>query len=194
MKVFLDGKLYKQSNSLKELKNILDGIKEQISEGEILQIKVNDRFVDSIEDDWQTEDIETVEAYVKKPEELVLEGIGDGIRYIPELVEYLGKTSRYFQVGRVGEGIDLFIKELEGLEWLNHILSGLNFYYVAPGKIEIEGFEDNLNDFQSVLRELMEAWKNQDYVLISDLIEYELINNLEIWEEEFIKLQEISGE
>lgn len=97
-------------------------------------------------------------------------------RYSDKLIPAVEKTVKYFRSQREDQAINLLIPVIEGLQWTvevafktKHILED-NGVTVQEGKV---------ND---TLKELVDALENQDYVLIGDLLEYEILEMLRNWQ------------
>ena len=84
----------------------------------------------------------------------------DGIRAITELI----------QSGKEFEAINLIPQVSDGLDWINQALNYTKEYHL-----------DNLNlsQINEFINEICEALENEDYILISDLFNYEIIPILE---------------
>ena len=87
---------------------------------------------------------------------------------------------------------------------LNNFINGINelnqLLYSLGDLLEVDyeelNYEENslnyyINEFnQFLLNDLIPAMENQDYILLSDLINYELEKHLETYKKAFIKLKE----
>ncbi len=115
----------------------------------------------------------------EKAIKLLEEAIEDGRVYLPRLKEGLAEVVTMLQEGREGEGINLFIRSLEGLEWLETVFSGIEHF---QGRSIFEDEQGNINTrYRQALADLLEAWENRDMVLISDLLEFEVVPVIEIF-------------
>ncbi|MDF2882750.1 MAG: hypothetical protein K0R54_3307 [Clostridiaceae bacterium] len=75
------------------------------------------------------------------------------------------KTSEYFQSYDEANGSKLMISIIDGLQWFLDAAVSCSILY---NKVDLI----NIN---SKFKELVEAFENQDYVLIGDLLQYELL-------------------
>lgn len=70
---------------------------------------------------------------------------------------------------REDQALELFIAALDGINWVlevtNHTQQILKSY----------GFDGDMSNVNSVLTEMMQALQYQDYVLLGDLLEYEIL-------------------
>lgn len=112
---------------------------------------------------------------------LLDEAIEDGKEYLPRLKEGLSKIAALLQEGREGEGINLFIESIEGLEWFGTVLEGMVCF---RGALINESGEDNISvRYRRILGDLLAAWENRDIVLIGDLLEFEIVPIIEEFQE-----------
>jgi len=117
------------------------------------------------------------DSIVETPENIVVESIQNGAEYLPVLAEGLRSVSRLCQEGREGEGINLFIEAIEGLEWLTSVLQGITTFNLqrTTTSSRDKSFNQLATEYNDKLTELSTAWENSDFVLVSDLLEYELV-------------------
>lgn len=168
MKVFIDGKEYKKgySNDISKAFNELE--KFVITSNKIIkEMKINGLPYDSVnlqEELKKTDAI--IEIETQTPEELMLESMKTAVEYLPRLENGLKQVSELIQKGEDGEAISLFITSIDGLEWFGTILTHIDRWVVKG--------EKHSEEYNSKLRELLNAWENQDMVLISDILEYEI--------------------
>ncbi len=117
-------------------------------------------------------DIETMALLVGTPRQVINDGLETAVTYLPILRSGLTDAAALFQEGREGEGISKFLEAVPGLEWLGQILSGAAMF--LDSSISQDSFRDSAAGYSKKLEELLEGWQNRDYVLIADLLEYEL--------------------
>lgn len=117
-------------------------------------------------------DIETMALLVGTPGQVITEGLETAISYLPILQSGLVDIAALFQEGREGEGISKFLEAVPGMEWLGQILSGA--VLIIDSNILQDSFRSSAAGYGKKLEELLEGWQNRDYVLIADLLEYEL--------------------
>lgn len=106
-------------------------------------------------------------------DQLIIETIESMENYLPKLIKALEEMAEHFQNGAQNEAIHQLPTAFEGIEWIVSAINGLrnNGYF-----IDLEVL--TLNKF---LIEVEDALKNQDYILLADLLEYEIKPILEEW-------------
>ncbi|WP_209121464.1 hypothetical protein [Alkalihalobacillus sp. BA299] len=95
--------------------------------------------------------------------------------YNLKLIPAIEKIIDDFRKQRENEALKLLIEAIEGINWsikvLYHTKDILKKYDVV--------FDEN--EINPILNEVTEAIKDEDYVLIADLLEYELLENFQTW-------------
>lgn len=89
------------------------------------------------------------------------------------------ECSKLFQSGQTSEGSESVITIIEGLQWIIDAIA----LTVDIQKEPIDSVEIN-----SKLYEIIDAFKNEDYILIGDLFEYEILPILTEWQEKISNL------
>lgn len=100
---------------------------------------------------------------------------------LQEAYEYLKKLDggarlaiECFNEGNQGKGYNLLAQIAEGLAWL------VDAFTLTQGAQKEKINRDELNE---VISELIEAMENRDENLIVELLEFELISRIELWQE-----------
>lgn len=115
--------------------------------------------------------------------ELKKEVINSAVEYLNKVVLGIGGIIEDFQSGREHRATNTMSQLIEGLQWLMQAIEGTRDLQ-GDDYIDISGVNPLFN-------QLTEAFENTDYVLMSDLLEYELTPVMKDWEE---KLTIVKGE
>jgi hypothetical protein len=92
--------------------------------------------------------------------------------YLPRLIEACDKITESIQANN-HEWFEIYEAFLEGLSWLASAISGIqNIDGTQLREIEI-------SEFNKVLKAMEDALFQKDYILLGDLLEYELKDKLE---------------
>ncbi|MFA5384588.1 MAG: hypothetical protein WC364_08000 [Eubacteriales bacterium] len=102
---------------------------------------------------------------VEKPNDLSNnEFYQSAVDYLPMLAKGLMAIAELMHNGNEADGAYFFTKATDGLRWLAGFLKN------------IKSFDcQELEELGNYLTSLLDAWENDDYVLIGDLLEYELV-------------------
>lgn len=95
--------------------------------------------------------------------------------YLPRLQEGAVSVAADFHQGRQAEAFDTMNDLIEGLNWYTEFLR--NILTLRPR--EGERAASCLSSLNRILAELVGAWERQDFTLLADLLEYELVPELE---------------
>ena len=99
--------------------------------------------------------------------------------YISKLKIGILECSKLFQSGQTSEGSESVITIIEGLQWIIDAIALTSDIQKEP--IDSAGINSKLN-------EIIDAFKNEDYILIGDLFEYEILPMLTDWQEKINKI------
>ena len=105
-------------------------------------------------------------------EQLVKETLISLKDYLDRLVPAVEEMSEYFVKQQESEGLKILVQAIEGLQWTMEVVT-----HTKP-TLETYGIEVDELRLQEVFGELTDALQNQDYVLVSDLIQYEILEFL----------------
>lgn len=99
-----------------------------------------------------------------------LDSLGD---YIPRLTRAAEKMAETLQGGDHHDAMQQLPSFIEGIEWVVQALNGLlkNGYYIDVETSSLNGY----------LIETEQAIQNQDFILLADLLEYEITPILTEW-------------
>lgn len=92
--------------------------------------------------------------------------------YFEKLIPALEKVVGYLRRQKEDRGINLFIEALEGLEWSIEII------FHGKDYLENTGFIFDKDEINYFLNELLSGIENEDYVLVADILEYEILSFL----------------
>jgi hypothetical protein len=125
-------------------------------------------------------------------ENSALEVLVEGCNYLGELHLFLLQAAKLYRSGDETKGREHFLELIQGLEWFVKITATVELLL----KIDFAGTRcagrtlaeavDNLN---GVLLDIIAAQEQRDTILITDLLEYELAPQLELWLEIFTMLR-----
>lgn len=94
------------------------------------------------------------------------------VEYTGRLINGINEAVGAFHEGMEGKGMDLVVLIIDGLKWSMEAISLTLDVQVEP--VDISEMVEPLN-------EMIEALENMDYVLIGDLLEYEILPKVEDW-------------
>ncbi|MEY7998805.1 hypothetical protein AB8U03_01110 [Clostridium sp. Mt-5] len=90
--------------------------------------------------------------------------------YMDNLKSGISSAVEKFQSGEENSALQIIPLVIDGLQWIVQVVTLTK---------DIQKGEIDLFEFNKKLNEVVEAIENEDYVLIGDLFEYEIIPSLE---------------
>ena len=103
--------------------------------------------------------------------------------YMPKLLHAVEELVDLLITSKETDALKLLTSIIEGLEWTLRSLSGLENIGVVR--------ELNLAQMNEILREMTNAFEKKDYVLLGDILQYEITEVLSDW---MLKLKDVKGE
>jgi len=158
------------------------------------------------------EGLQIVEFYSARTIDLAEEGLTDATQLLPSLAEDLPVVSAELRAGNIRDGLEMFAKCIEIVSWYVSLVTAVDIIFrradpsfrLDPAAAKTaedlspeadltaitaeEGPE--LRTFASVenlrqkLMDIEQAQENNDTLLLADLIEYEVLPIISIWEQE----------
>ena len=116
-------------------------------------------------------------------QEIMYEALNELNSYLARLNKGINDAVEYFRSEKEDEGIKLLIQIIEGLQWSMEV--------VFKTKPILEEYGINLDEGQlkELFKELISGLENKDYILIADLLEYEILELIRSWQEGLKKMQ-----
>ena len=96
-------------------------------------------------------------------------------QYIIKLINAIENAVKAFKQQKEDEGLKLLIQIIDGLSWVIETMVNL-MPVLQEHRLDADPEKINV-----LLRELLGAMENEDFVLISDLLEYEVLEILSSW-------------
>lgn len=124
---------------------------------------------------------------------LIRDALGDSMAHAVEMHRHALETAAAFRSGGERRALGHYIDFLNGFDTLIQALDctgralGVDFAATPFGATTITRFVEDLN---TLLSETMKAQERKDWVLLADLLEYELAPHLESWQQLFALLGE----
>lgn len=99
-----------------------------------------------------------------------LEALETAKIYINNLKEAIDKIYNYISEGRENDALVLIPNFTEGIEWLSEVLVLTK---------DVHKKDLNIDELNNILKEVIEAIENEDYILVGDLFKYEIYGILD---------------
>lgn len=112
---------------------------------------------------------------------------------LDQLIEDFADIADKYRLGEEIEASDKFSNSIDRLlAFMEYISSVQATYNLDFTQIDVAGvpLSDLLDDLKNDLEQMLSAQQDQDWVLLSDLLEYELVSKLEEWKKVIPLLQD----
>ena len=133
-------------------------------------------------------DINSLEVELADLKDLVATNLSNALDYLEKLIPGFDQAADLFRTGNEQEANKYYIQILDGMDWFSEVVN-----VVMSSEGEGQEPENSLRIRQAKLTDLMsqmlEANKNQDWVLLADILEYEMTPFYKEWQTILSKLK-----
>jgi hypothetical protein len=135
-------------------------------------------------------EIDSLEVELANLKDLVATNIANALDYLKKLIPGFEQAADLFRTGNEQEANKYYLQILDGIDWFSQVVNVI----MQPDDGETEMPDDeNLLVRQKKLTDLMsqmlKANENQDWVLLADILEYEMVPFYKDWENILSKLE-----
>ena len=185
MKISINGAETEESSFQGEtLKEVLDAILKNHQESYIRRIWLEGQEVSSSAQDTlmtSTSSIELLELELAYLADLLANNLGNAKEYLEKLIPGFQKAADLFRMGNEQEAHKFYLQILDGIDWFSQVV--LTIVKSWGNEVEGQRLEDRQERLTGLMAQMLEANQNQDWVLLADLLEYEMIPFYEDWQE-----------
>lgn len=129
-------------------------------------------------------DIKTLEINTMGEEEIAWRFLENGVRQLDLLIQAAEKVSELFRIADEAEANEHYAQLLESLRLFLHVVDQvkeiLNLDLSAIA-FENDTVEQRFEKLSEVINEMLKVQEEEDWIMLADLIEYELMPLLEEW-------------
>lgn len=173
----------------RNLREIIEQLEAEFSNrGEVIcEIHVNDVPLDDGDEakfaNSKREEIRKLAVRSNKPQALIADAIQSACVFVPELEKSCLATAELFRGSDLALAQKRFHETLEGCQWLVDTLMHVRGAASNIGEpiAHAERWYEAEKILMKAISELSEAYANRDYVLVADLLEYEVTGAMSIW-------------
>ena len=90
-------------------------------------------------------------------------------------------------MGNEQEANQYYLQVLDGIEWFSQVITLI--FNTQENKFEEKSLEKRQKQLTDLMAQMLEANQNQDWVLMADLMEYEMIPFYKVWQEVLSKIE-----
>ena len=188
MKVLVNGKEETISFMGETLGDLLSHIeKVGVAQGNVVRsIKIDgqESSPDSSEAQrTQISEIATLELEIATLADMINKNIENADAYLIRLIPGIEKSVELFRIGNEQEANKFFVKIVDGIDWFSQVLDIiLTAKEISPETVfEGKSIQDRRTSLVGLTQQMVDANKNQDWVLLADLLEYEILPYYQEW-------------
>ena len=128
-------------------------------------------------------EIETLEIEISTLSDIVNKNIENADAYLIRLIPGIEKSVELFRMGNEQEANKFFINIIDGIDWLSQVLDMiLAAKAISPDTVfDGKSIQDRQASLVDFTQQMVDANKNQDWVLLADLLEYEILPYYQEW-------------
>ena len=196
MKVSINGVAQEESDFEGEtVSAILDAMVQQTPDSYIRRIWLDDQEFPS--DDREAlqkkpSDIDSLEVELANLKDLVATNLANALDYLKKLIPGFEQAADLFRAGNEQEANKYYLQILDGIEWFSQVVSVIMSPDEGETKLpdtDDESLEVRQKKLTDLMSQMLEANQNQDWVLLADILEYEMVTFYKDWEKILSKLE-----
>ena len=137
-------------------------------------------------------DIDSLEVELANLKDLVATNLANALNYLKKLIPGFEQAADLFRAGSEQEANKYYLQILDGIDWFSQVVSVI----MSPdeGETELpdtddESLEVRQKKLTDLMSQMLEANENQDWVLLADILEYEMVPFYKDWEKILSKLE-----
>ena len=185
MKISINGAEAEESSFQGEtLKEVLDVILKSRRDSYVRRIWLEGQEVSSSAMDTlmtSITSIELLELELAHLGDLLANNLANAKEYLEKLIPGFQKAADLFRIGNEQEAHKFYLHILDGIDWFSQVV--LNIVKSRGNQVEGQSLGDRQEKLTGLMAQMLEANQNQDWVLMADLLEYEMIPYYEDWQE-----------
>ena len=188
MKLLVNGKEETVSNMGETLGDLLLHIeKEGVPQGNVVRsIKIDGEKSSPDSPEAQKtplSEIATLEVEISTLSDIINKNIENADAYLIRLIPGIEKSVELFRMDNEQEANKFFINIIDGIDWLSQVLDMiLTAKAISPDTVfDGKSIQDRRARLVDLTEQMVGANKNQDWVLLADLLEYEILPYYQEW-------------
>ncbi len=134
---------------------------------------------------------ERIEITTGTLQEIARESLDEALSYLDRVERVIPSLASSFQASPGPEAFENLKELYTGFYWLNMLVDRLaKNLKVSFSDVLLRGspLREHNEKFVSILRQLVESQEKADFVLVADLLEYEVLPLIPVWKELFVDL------
>ncbi|MBT5376550.1 MAG: hypothetical protein HOL15_07030 [Nitrospinaceae bacterium] len=171
------------------LKEVLDAILKNREDSYIRRVWLDGQEVSSTAQDslmTSTSSIALLELEVANLQDVLANNLVNVKEYLEKLIPGFQKAADLFRMENEQEANKYYLQILDGVDWFSQVI--VTIMQSWGEKLEGQSLEERQKKQTEFMAQMLEANQNQDWVLMADILEYEMIPLYEDWREVLAKI------
>ena len=185
MKIFINGSETQDPSFQGEtLEEVMNAILKNRQNSYIRRVWLDGKEVSSNAQDTAKTSAASVgllELELAQLQDLLANNLTNAKAYLEKLIPGFQKAADLFRMGNEQEANQYYLQVLDGIDWFSQVV--LTIVNAQEKKFEEKSLEERQKELTGLMAQMLEANENQDWVLLADLLEYEMIPFYKDWQE-----------
>ena len=188
MKLLINGKEETLALTGETLADFLAHVEQGgVAQGNVVRsVKLNGQessLESSVSQQTLLSEIETLEVEVATLSGIINKNIENADAYLVRLIPGIEKAIELFRTGNEQEANQFFINIVDGMDWFSQVLDMILVAKEISPNTVIDGksIQDRRAYLVNFSQQMVDANKNKDWVLLADLLEYEILPYYKEW-------------
>jgi hypothetical protein len=134
-----------------------------------------------------------IDIYTGKIWEIAQDSICEAVAYLDRIQAIIPSLAMNMQIAPGPEAFQDLKQLYDGFYWLSILVGRLeSTFEINPALVSVggEAASEQLAKFGAIVKQLVEAQEGGDYILVADLLEYEVLPLVPVWKEMFTLFKE----
>ena len=185
MKIFINGSETQDPSFQGEtLEEVMNAILKNRQNFYIRRVWLDGKEVSSSAQDTSkisAANVDLLELELAQLQDLLANNLTNAKAYLEKLIPGFQKAADLFRMGNEQEANQYYLQVLDGIDWFSQVV--LTIVNAQEKKFEEKSLEERQKELTGLMAQMLEANENQDWVLLADLLEYEMIPFYKDWQE-----------
>ena len=185
MKIFINGSETQDPSFQGEtLEEVMNAILKNRQNSYIRRVWLDGKEVSSNAQDTAKTSAASVgllELELAQLQDLLANNLTNAKEYLERLIPGFQKAADLFRMGNEQEANQYYLQVLDGIDWFSQVV--LTIVNAQEKKFEEKSLEERQKELTGLMAQMLEANENQDWVLLADLLEYEMTPFYKDWQE-----------
>lgn len=131
--------------------------------------------------------VDLLELELVQLKDLLANNLSNAKEYLEKLIPGFQKAADLFRMGNEQEANKFYLQIIDGIDWFSQVV--LTIINAQQHVLEGQSLEERQKKLNELIGQMLEANKNEDWVLMADLLEYEMVPFYEEWQKVLLNIE-----